>query len=112
MKYLALALLLAATTGMTATLGNSNISYDDAAKACPAALGTVTFAHNFARFHANGSNTEKVGDADSNGIVMGSFADPKSGKSAKVTVDQSKRTVSAKHMTVQDHGQVACISPD
>jgi uncharacterized protein YbjQ (UPF0145 family) len=111
MKYFALSLLIA-TMGMTATLGNSTMSYKEMSAACPGALGAVTFASHHARFQAGEGMTENVGSADANGVVKASFTNPKTGASAKVSADQTKSTVSAKHMKLESHGHVACISAD
>lgn len=104
-------LLLAATMGGSATLHNSNLSFKDALGVCPGALGSVSFSVNHARIAAASGVETDESEPDANGKFQVTLQDA-GGKSARVAIDQKRRSVSAKNKRVALRGTVACILPD
>ncbi|MBV8601662.1 MAG: hypothetical protein JO359_08900 [Candidatus Eremiobacteraeota bacterium] len=110
MKGLGAVVLIAAMSGST-TLRDSHASFKQALAACSGALGSVTFALGHARVAAapGVDSDESFGDAGKVNVVL---QDGGSSKAAKLSIDQSKRTISAKNVRVEAHGTIACILPD
>lgn len=106
-------LVLIAATGGSTTLSDSVISFRQALGACgEGALGSVSFSLHHARVAAaEGVDTDET-EPDANGTLTVVLQDPKSGKSAKIGLDQPRRTVSAKNLRLEMGGRVACILPD
>lgn len=109
-KEVAAAVLIAATGG-SATLHDSRVSFKDALGACGGALGSVSFSLNHARV-AGAAGIETDETQDSNGNMRVVLQNASGTKSARVTIDQKTRSVSAKNMRVEKRGTVACILPD
>ena len=113
MKYrlLAALALLAAAAGSSVTLHDSNVSFKEALHSCSGALGSVSFSLGHARIAAppGVESDESTGEMSMLSVVL----EPANGdKSAKIAIDQTHRTVSAKHLRVTKNGAVACVSPD
>ena len=112
LKAAAAALVLIAATSGSTTLRDSVLTFRQALGACPGALGSVSFAVNHARVAAAEGVDSDATEPDANGSLTVVLQDPKSGKSAKVSLDQRTRTVTAKNLRVESGGRVACILPD
>jgi hypothetical protein len=111
-KAAAALVLIAATSGST-TLSDSVITFRQALGACGAgALGSVSFALHHARVAAAEGVDSDETEPDEYGTLSVVLQDPKSGKSAKIGLDQRSRTVTAKNLRVEMGGKVACILPD
>lgn len=110
MLKLAVFALLAAIGGST-TIQPSNVSFREALAACPGALGTVSFAMHFARVTtAEGAfftESEPV-----NGAFDATLENESGSKSARVSIDQPRRSIKAKNVELKRNGTVACILPD
>jgi hypothetical protein len=113
LKATAASLVLVAAAGGATTLSDSVLTFKQALGACGAgALGSVSFALGHARVAAAAGIDSDETEPDEYGTLTVVLQDPKSGKSAKVGLDQRKRAVSAKNVQVVERGRVACILPD
>lgn len=114
MRSFAVVVLLAAlgATGepVTVTVGPSNIGFEQALAACPAGtLGSISLSLGHVRVHgAPGVNT----DIDDANVNAQSVVLSKGSQSATATVNASKNTVTAKHVTLASRRRVACVAPD
>jgi hypothetical protein len=110
--FFGLALAAAPAAGPpSVTLSPGTLSFKQAAAACPGALGTISFTLGHTRAGALAGVTEQV-DTSPTGIDTVTFAHESSGTSASVIANAHKNTVSAKHVQVKWHNQLACIMPD
>lgn len=108
--FFGLALAAAPAAGPpSVTLSPGTLSFKQAAAACSGALGTVAFTLGHTRVGALAGVTEEV-DTSPTGIDTITFAS--GDKSASVVANAHKNTVSAKHVQVKWHNQLACIMPD
>jgi hypothetical protein len=109
------ALLLLAALGATGapasvTVQPSSIGFKQALAACPAdALGAVSLTLGHVRV-AEGPGVESDIDAENPSAQMLTLSS--ASKSAAVTVNALKNTVSAKHVTLASSKRVACVAPD
>jgi hypothetical protein len=110
-KLVAASVLVAAVGGST-TLHDSNVSFKQALGACSGALGSVSFALGHARIAASPGIDTDESEPNANGMVSVTLQDASGAKSAKVSIDQRSRSVSAKNVRVEMRGNVACILPD
>ncbi len=104
--------LLAAAGGSSATLRDSNVTFKQALHSCGGALGSVSFALGHARIATlPGVDMDESppGPISMISVVLQSAS---GGQSAKVTIDQTHRTVAAKNVRLKMSGSVACILPD
>jgi hypothetical protein len=106
-----LAVVLIAAMGGGSTLHNSNVSFKDALKACPGALGSVSFSLGHSRV-ATSTGVETDETYSGNGTVHVVLQDSSGKKSARATIDQTRRSVSAKNTRTGLNGTVACVFPD
>lgn len=105
-------MLLAAASGTTVTLHDSNVTFKRALQSCSGALGSVSFALNHARTAAApGVNTDESGP-DANGMMTVVFETANGSKTASVAIDQRNRSVSAKNVRTVMSRSVACVSAD
>jgi len=97
-----------ATTSLT--VQPSSISFKDALAACPAGtLGAISLTLGHLRV-AEGSGVESdIDSANPNAQIVTLVNGT---KSAVATVNASKHTVSAKHVTAASAKRVACVAPD
>ena len=107
---LAAVLVIAAMSG-SATLRDSHVTYKQALSACGGALGSVSFALGHARIGSSPGVDIDEAPADG-GKLSAVLEDGGSSKSAKISIDQTQRSVSAKHVRVVRNGTVACILAD
>lgn len=108
---LASLVLVAATSG-SVTLHDSNVTFRQALHSCTGALGSVSFALAHARTAAaEGVDTDESAP-DSNGMMTVMFTSADGSKSAKVSIDQGKRSINAKNLRVEMNRSVACVLPD
>lgn len=114
MRSFAAGLLLvtlgAAAASTTVTVQPSSISFKDALAACPAGtLAAISLTLGHVRISEGAGVTSDVDDANPNAqsitLSQGSLT-------ASVTVNASKNTVTAKHVTAASRRRVACVSPD
>lgn len=105
------ALILAAAMSGSVTLNNSNTSFREALSACPSALGSVSFALHHARIAAN-SGAYIDEELNPSGTISAMLQTTDGTKSARLMIDQTRRTVDGKHVTTARGGRVACIHPD
>ena len=99
-----------AATAPTVTLKSSTLTFKQAISACPGALGTVTFTLGHSRVASLPGVSEQV-DTSASGIDAVTFENA-AGKSAVVTTNGHKNTVTAKNVQVKWKEQLACVMPD
>lgn len=105
-------LILAAAVSGTVSLRDSNVSLKQALAACPGSLGSISFALGHARVAASkGVGTYETA-ADTNGTLRVTLRNGATRASAAASIDQQRRSISAKHLSVQLNGRVACINAD
>jgi hypothetical protein len=107
-----LALILVASMNGSVTVSNSNVSFRESLSSCTNALGSVSFALHHARIAAANGVFIDEDLSSENGMVRAILETSDGTKSARVTIDQTRRTVYGKHVTAAMRGKVACIHPD
>ncbi|MEO6834472.1 MAG: hypothetical protein ABI231_01005 [Candidatus Tumulicola sp.] len=111
--FIALLFGAAAASAATSaiTLQGSTLTFKQAIATCPGALGTVTFSLGHSRVASLPGVSDQI-DTSSSGIDTITFTNDKTGKTAVVTANGHKSTVSAKNVQVKWHDQLACVMPD
>ena len=108
----AAAILLLGAIGPSTVLGDSNVSFRRALSVCSGTLGSVSFAAGHARIAATEGVEIEESEADENAVVNVTLQMENGAKSARVALDQRRRTVHAKNARRELNGRVACILPD
>lgn len=107
---LPLAALGATGTPATVTVQASNISFRDAFAACPAGtMASISISLGHVRIAPAPGIDSDIDDANPNAQVITLTGE---GKNATVTVNATKRTVTAKHVTLVSARRAACIAPE
>ena len=106
----ALMLVVALSGGVS--LRDSTVSFKQALAACPGSLGSISFALGHARVAASQGVDTFETEGDANGKLSVTLQNAAGSASAAVSIDQRRRSVSAKHLSVQLNGRVACIRAD
>lgn len=112
MTYQAAILSVLVALGGNTTLHDSNVSFKQALDACSGGLGAVSFALGHARISAAaGIDTDESGP-DPSGVISLTLRNAGGAKSSRVSIDQQRRSVSAKNLRIELNGRVACVLPD
>lgn len=94
----------------TVTVQPSSIGFKDALAACPSGtLGAISLTLGHVRI---AESAGVASDIDESGGSAQSVTFTSGGGSAKAVVDASKKTVSAKHVTLASAKRVACVAAD
>lgn len=113
MRPFAVALLLAtlgaAGTGSTVTVTPSSLTFKEALQACPqGTLAAITLTLGHLRIAEAAGVDSDVDDANPNAQ---SIALAKGSLSGTATVNASKNTVTARHVSLASRRRVACVAP-
>lgn len=104
------ALLGAAAAPSSVTVQPSSIGFKQAMAACPAGtLGAISLTLGHVRVAEGPGVSSDIDDANPSAQTVTLSS---SGASATATVNASKNTVSAKHVTLASGRRVACVAPD
>ena len=101
---------LGATTGSTTvTVQPSNISFRSMLAACPGSLAGISLSLGHVRIAEAEDVDTDIDDANPSAqtVTLASGS-----KTAAVTVNAHKNTVTAKHVTLASARRVACVVPD
>lgn len=114
MKFIVLAslVLLAASGSGSVTLQESNVTFKRALQSCTGALGSVSFALGHGRVATAPGVESDQSLPDSSAVISVVLQASNGAKSAKVSIDQRNRTVTAKNVRAEANRTVACILPD
>jgi hypothetical protein len=113
-RFFAAALLLmalgASAAPATVTVQPSSIGFKEALAACPAGtLGSISIALGHVRVSEAAGVDSDIDSANPNAQTV---TLSNGSKSATATVNASKHTVSAGHVTLASGKRVACVAPD
>ena len=101
---------LGAAGSSSVTVQPSSIGFKDALAACPSGtLGAISLTLGHVRVAEGPGVDSDIDDANpsAQSVMLSSGS-----KSATATVNASKNTIAAKHVTLASHGRVACVAPD
>lgn len=109
-SFVLLATVAAGAASGPVTLKPSSMTFQQALKACPNAMGSVTFALGHSRVAAApGVSTDS--DADSAGVETVQFLGAK-GAAATIVANGHSHTVTGKNVSAAANGTVACVMHD